>query len=305
LPEIRTELSPRRTVERLTRKLSKQNLQLSRASRGQLRQPTPLRSPSAAGVDVESPQLRRVRAWAEHEANAQQQQQQFLPSPSEYTTGPSWMPIPTLDAGEPIEVDEAYLEEKPDDRRLLDVRRLRRQASGQLRGSSTTRPINPRLEGLIATGTQCTVRSDPPSSPASSSLPTSLTMASLPPFIEADPDCAMPGPELEVDETEVGGISDLPQEMMDFAEGAMPLRYASAPGGIRKYTIGGVALRYRLSADAALRCQNVVRSRPRMRKRTKTRHGSNASSSAATSAIHSPVLSSASSPPMPVTHLSP
>lgn len=295
-PETRTDLSPRQTVERLTHKLSKQKLQLSRSSRGQLQQPTAaLLSPSAAGV--ENPQLHSFQAWAEREANAQQQHP--LPSPSGVYTSP-WMSIPTLDVGEPIEVDETYLE-KPDDRRLLDVRRPRRQTSGQLRGSSTVRPVNPRVEGLIATGTQCTVRSESPSSPASPSPAPNPAMVPQPPFIEADPDCAMPTP-LEVDDA--NGISDLPRDLMDFAEGGMPLRHASVPGGIRKYTVGGVALRYRLSADAALRCPNVVRSRPRMRKRTKTRHGSNASS-AVTSTVNSPVLSSTSSPPMPPTHLSP
>jgi hypothetical protein len=192
--------------------------------------------------------------------------------------------------GEPIEIDEAYAE-PPEDRRLLDVKRPRRQPSGQLR------PGDRRVEEMIANGEQCTVRGEPPPTPSASlAPPRTRPIAATPAFIEPDPDCAMPT-ELEFDAD--GGISELPR---DYEGSHTPLRYTTGPGGIRKYNVGGVALRYRLSADAALRCANVVRSRPRMRKRTKTRHGSGASS-AITSAVTSPAMSSAPSPPLPATHL--
>lgn len=205
-----------------------------------------------------------------------------------------WLSLPTHNVGEPIEIDEAYADptgaapEPPEDRRLLDVRRPRRQPSGQLR------PGDRRVEDMIANGDQCNVRSEPSMAPP----PLTRPVAATPAFIEPDPDCAMP--ELEFDDHHAdGGIPGLPRD----AEGStIALRYTSGPGGIRKYTVGGVALRYRLSADAALRCANVVRSRPRMRKRTKTRHGS-AASSAMTSAVTSPAMSSAPSPPLPATHL--
>lgn len=45
------------------------------------------------------------------------------------------------------------------------------------------------------------------------------------------------------------------------------MRRSILPGGAVRRTVSGVPLRYRLSADVALGCQNVVRSRPRMRKR--------------------------------------
>jgi hypothetical protein len=111
----------------------------------------------------------------------------------------------------------------------------------------------------------------------------------------------MPSPDLDADDADAGGVAEPPG---DLADEGISLRYASGPGGIRKYTVGGIALRYRLSADAALRCPNVVRSRPRMRRRHKTRHG-DAGSSAVTSAVTSPAMSSAGSPPLPPTRLPP
>jgi len=50
------------------------------------------------------------------------------------------------------------------------------------------------------------------------------------------------------------------------------LRRAGTPGGttIRR-TVDGIPLRYRLSSQAASRCPNLVKSRPRMRKRKEHR----------------------------------
>jgi hypothetical protein len=259
---------------------------------------------------VETPELRRFQAWAAHDTN--RQSQLHPPPPSDDRTNP-WLPIPTLDVGEPIEVDEAYVEpEEPEDRRLLDVRRPRRQTSGQLRAAA--RPVDQRLEGMIADGTQCNVRSEPRPMPTPTSMPaptptpgpTPMPAPSLPSsgfqladpgFIEPDPECPTASPGIEIDETDTGDMSAFRDELLALGDGStMPLRYASGPGGVRKYTVGGVALRYRLSADVAMRCSNVVRSRPRMRKRTKSRHGS-----ASTSAVTSPAMSSAQSPPLPPT----
>ncbi|KAH6649841.1 hypothetical protein F5144DRAFT_24019 [Chaetomium tenue] len=297
-------VSPGRTVERLARKLSKQDLQQRHQSRTrhrqrQTKQPTPLSPASTTSVQTQTPELRRFQAWTAHDANRQPQLPP-PPTPSEDHTIP-WLPIPALGVGEPIEIDEAYVEpEQPEDRRLLDVRRPRRQTSGQLRPSA--RPVDHRLEGMIADGEQCNVRSEPRSIPTPTPMPTpSLSRSGLqladPGFIEPDPECAAADPGIEIDETDPGDMSAFRDELLALAEGnTIPLRYAAGPGGVRKYTVGGVALRYRLSADVAMRCANVVRSRPRMRKRAKSRYGS-----ATTSAVTSPAMSSAQSPPLPPT----
>ncbi|KAK4148519.1 hypothetical protein C8A00DRAFT_38904 [Chaetomidium leptoderma] len=320
LPEtISSRLSPGRIVEKLARKLSKQNLRLSRSKHGQRQTqqpPTPgFPSSAAAKITVRPPELRRFHGWAAREALGQPQHQ-ALASPSGENSTPStpWLPLPTLDVGEPIEVDEAYMEqpdddsrindahvEKPDDRRLLDARRPRWQTNSQLRASSSTRPTDPRLASMIATGTQCNVRREsrlaPTPSPSplpSPSTATGVTVAAHPPYIEPDPDCAMPTPEIDPDDNDADArwSSVMSGGLLSLAEEGGSMRYSIGPGGIRKYTVNGVALRYRLSADAALRCPNVVRNRPRMRRRTKTRHGSTTSS-----AVTSPAMSAAPSPP--------
>lgn len=81
------------------------------------------------------------------------------------------------------------------------------------------------------------------------------------------------------------------------------MRRSMLPGGAVRRTVSGVPLRYRLSADVALGCQNVVRSRPRMRKRPtdnwqkRSRTESFVSnSSAAPSAAASPAVQPSDSP---------
>ncbi|AEO55978.1 hypothetical protein MYCTH_2300348 [Thermothelomyces thermophilus ATCC 42464] len=90
-------------------------------------------------------------------------------------------------------------------------------------------------------------------------------------------------------------MDDFHNELWALAESSsISLRYASAPGGIRKYTAGGISLRYQRATDAAMRATTVVRNRPRMRRRSKTRRGSTGSS-----AVQSPAMSSAASPQPP------
>ncbi|KAK4104330.1 hypothetical protein N658DRAFT_412018, partial [Parathielavia hyrcaniae] len=287
-------LSSERTVERLAHKLSEQKLQLGPPGHDQLRrQPTPPFSTSIPGLTA--PKMRSFHRWADSQASGQPRHH-FLDALSDDHTA-SWLPTSLHNSGEPIEVDEEY-QEKPsgDDRRLLDVRRPRRQPSGHLGASSGTRPVDPRLETMIASGTQCNVHSEPrPTSKPPRPTTSNATIAALPAFIEPDPDCAMPALEVDLDDADVGGVSGLPA---DLADEAISLRHASGPGGIRKYAVEGFALRYRLSADVALRCPNVVRSRPRMRRRHK-KAGENGESSAATSAVSSPAMSSAGSPCLP------
>ncbi|KXX81810.1 hypothetical protein MMYC01_202988 [Madurella mycetomatis] len=290
-PDTVGKSSPTRTVERLARKLSKQNLQLSHQKHGQLQtQPQPLSLPSPA-VLPNAPEPPSFREWAELEADGQPQQH-FAPPHSAGHITPWLLSVP--EPSEPIEVDESYLK-KPDEGRL-DVKQPRRRPSGYLRGGHVSkRPVDPRLEGMIANEMQCSVRAEPPAMPATStpSSPSTSTAGQTriiqAPFIEPDPDYVVPNNALEPDDDEDEGMVDILREDLGLAEGGIPLRAAIGPGGIRKHTVGGISLRYRLSVDAALRCANVVRSRPRMRKRAKNRHGST-TSSAATSVAPSPVI---------------
>ncbi|KAK4236428.1 hypothetical protein C8A03DRAFT_16934 [Achaetomium macrosporum] len=302
LSETSSNMSPGQTVERLARKLSKQCLQQGRSSDGEPQtQPTPL-SPYSV-EDLQNPGLTRISDCSDQDLRGQSLQ--HLPGgPSDAGYTIPWLPISDQVVGEPIEVDEAYCE-PADDRLLPDVKRSGRQPSSQLRGSSSTRPLDRRLEDMISSGTQCNVRSKLRSIPTPSRPTPRWAHPPEPGPIEADPDCAMPGPDLEVDDADGEGLSEAPGDLLAMAEGGVSLRYASGPGGIRKHMVGGIALQYRLSADAALRCRNVVRNRPRMRKRHKTRHGSSAASSAVTSAVNSPVMSSAPSPSLPPTQPQP
>ncbi|AEO62375.1 uncharacterized protein THITE_2106477 [Thermothielavioides terrestris NRRL 8126] len=311
-PETSGKLSPSRTVERLAHKLSRQSLQLGPSSDGQLQtQPTPLLLSPPDGL--QEPELFVFRDRAQRAVTDQSRPHPASAHTTEHNSSPSWLPpAPALDVGEPIVIDEAYAEQ-PDHPRLLELKQSQqRQTSGQLRGSSNARLVDQRLEDMVITGTQCNVRSEPgPSAPGTTTTTTTTTpsrppssypiMNAAPAFIELDPDCAMPTPDLEVDDTCAEGI-DIPDDLFSFspAEGSISLRSASRPGGIRKYTVGGVSLRYRLAADAALRCANVVRSRPRMRKRTgtKTRRDSAPSLSAVASAMSSPAVSVAPSSPL-------
>ncbi|KAK4178358.1 hypothetical protein QBC36DRAFT_106257 [Triangularia setosa] len=266
----------RSTVDKLARKLSKQNLQHnSRVHAQTSRQiaPSPLQSmpPVVPETPVIVPETSTVAFPAYLEVD-QQYQQPTPPQP------------PSVSRGTGIE--------KPEDKRL-EFKKLRRHASA--------RALEARLQAMIDSETQCNVRSEPlpPPPPTTTMVRPWLAQPPVgePVFIEVDPDCTMPtwDDTLEVDENDTG---DMPIEDL-----ATSSRHAHAPSGVRKHSIGGVALRYRLSVDAALRCQNVVRNRPRMRKRDKSRHGSTVSS-AMTSAISSPVIaptmpSSSSMPPPP------
>ncbi|KAK4121028.1 hypothetical protein N657DRAFT_578504 [Parathielavia appendiculata] len=297
LPEASAKLSPERAVERLAHRLSEQYLQLSSPCHDQLQhQPTPS-LPSSIPSLVTS-ELRAFHRWAESEVRGQRQHR-FLDAKSDDHTVP-WLPISRGGIGEPIEVDEAY-QEKLDGRRFLDVRRPRRQTSGQLGGSSSTRPVDRRLEAMIASGTQCNVHSEPRPTPNPSKPTSNIAIVAQPAFIEPDPDCAMPTLKVEVDDANAGGVLG---PLGDLADEGISLRYASGPGGVRKYTVEGFALRYRLSADVALRCANVVRSRPRMRRRHK-KANENTGSPAVMSAVSSPAMSSAESPSLPPARLPP
>ncbi|KAK4244929.1 hypothetical protein C7999DRAFT_16852 [Corynascus novoguineensis] len=291
LGEIGGALLSRRNGERLARKRSTQRLRLSRPKSGQLRKhvtPTATQTRASAASSVETPGLRTFKDWATHDANTQAQPQ--TPQHPETSRIPAPPPPPPWD--EPIEADEAQEEAvKPEDKRLTDVKRLRRRTSSLFRASS--RPFDPRLEDMITAGTQCNVRSEPRPTPTPSLAASDLVRAD-PDFIEPDPEFAPPSPDSDND---TGDMANFYNELRVLAESSnIPMRYTGGPEGVRKYTVGGVALRYRLSADAALRSANVVRSRPRMRKRSRTQHGSVISST-----VSSPSMSSAASSQLPPT----
>lgn len=119
-----------------------------------------------------------------------------------------------------------------------------------------------RILNMIKKSTQCHVYNAPlpdldsivkPSivSPGEESLPVSKPMMGV---IEADTSgisCAA----LEVDE-------NLDDSDLSWMNSIATLRDAANPGGIKKH-----GLRYRASHEAALKCSNLVHSRPRMRRR--------------------------------------
>ncbi|KAK4669257.1 uncharacterized protein QC763_201330 [Podospora pseudopauciseta] len=275
----------RSTVDRLARKLSKQNLQHSNRVNAQSSMPmAPSPLQSMPPVVPETPSIAAETFTTPFPAHVEVDQQYQQPTSSQPPT---------------ILPDTAA--EKPEDKRL-DFKELRRHASA--------RALQARLQAMIDNETQCNVRSEPmppppPPPPPAATIPRPWLAPPVgePVIIEVDPDCAMPNWDnsLEVDENDTSDIA---------LDGLVSsARHAHAPSGVRKQSIGGVALRYRLSVDAALRCQNVVRNRPRMRKRDKSRHGSTVSS-AMTSAISSPVVgptipSSSSMPPPPPPYTQP
>ncbi|KAK0719665.1 hypothetical protein B0H67DRAFT_551987 [Lasiosphaeris hirsuta] len=119
------------------------------------------------------------------------------------------------------------------------------------------------------------------------------TIVHLPPILEPDMDydpkqeLRLQDFDLEVDEAYGQGGPALTEEDVPW-ESFRSMRRVGMPGGIRR-SVGGIPLRYRLSADAAMSCQNLVRSRPRMRKRKRPRAES-FTSSGVTSAVSSPVI---------------
>ena len=163
-----------------------------------------------------------------------------LPSPPDTnrttsTSSSVTSPLSTL----PFSMDETDLTAQ-------DPKRLRRQLTTQFNNNpQNTRTIQTLVADMISTGDQCNVYSTTPSSPT---------------VMEPDNKTEMELTALEVDEAYVADGDD-----MSWMETLVSMRRASGPGGIRKHG----QLRYRTSADMALRCANVVRSVPRMRKRRK------------------------------------
>ena len=148
------------------------------------------------------------------------------------------------------------------------------------------------MDSMISTGDQCRVY-QPPLSAQRPSTPT---------YIEVDPRFLGNCPDLEIDTEDILGPAWL---------GEIPsLRRASGPGGIRK----SGAVPFPLSAEVALRCGNVVLSKPRMRRRKKTtrQHSTTSrgtslisASPAPSSPAYPPPSSDLPMPPSPATSLPP
>jgi hypothetical protein len=164
-------------------------------------------------------------------------------------------------------------------------------------------PPPPGLGSLDEGGDPMDMQYDPP--PRLDLVPKKIEPGSIPGVtrgmvcaIEADPAYTHGGSDPALDD-EAGLL-----------EHFRAMRRTMIPGGAVRRTVSGVPLRYRLSTDVALGCQNVVRSRPRMRKRPndnwqkRSRAESFVSSSSAVpSAVSSPAVQPSHpprpSPPMP------
>ncbi|KAK5657328.1 hypothetical protein OQA88_3392 [Cercophora sp. LCS_1] len=76
---------------------------------------------------------------------------------------------------------------------------------------------------------------------------------------------------LEVDEAYLNGPSTIDERDLEdeatLIERYRAMRRTATPGGTMRRNVDGVPLRFRLSADVALRCPNLVLSKPRMRRR--------------------------------------
>ncbi|RKU49714.1 hypothetical protein DL546_009876 [Coniochaeta pulveracea] len=181
----------------------------------------------------------------------------------------------------------------PTDRHRTNLR-LRRQQSSQFNNNpSNCRTIQDLVEGMIATGSQCNVQQALTVAALTPSPPLTRLEAVIEPQRVCDND---PGfRELEVDEAYLPGAPPVDQEKEELCliENMLSLRRAGGPVGIRKMG----PLQYRGSADSAFRCANVVRSRPRMRKR-KT-HGNSKTGSGRSSVVSSSISSPVIPPSLP------
>lgn len=249
------------SVESLAQELSRQNLQLDRANLEQLQ--LQLSSPS---LSPRPPYMSSIPLCPELEIDDEppprldsRSRRQALPALS--------LTMPPC----PMDLDQRPV--------APDMKRLSRQRSSQFNNDpNNSRTIQTLVEDMIASGSQCNVHraSQPPLTPTS---PNTLGPGD---GVKVDVDCM----HLQVDDAYANGLTlDAEKEEALLMKTMMSLRRAGAPSGVRKIGL----LQYRASADAAFNCVNVVRSRPRMRKRGRTHRGSKAYS-IISSAFSSPVI---------------
>ncbi|KAK4449099.1 hypothetical protein QBC34DRAFT_380581 [Podospora aff. communis PSN243] len=110
----------------------------------------------------------------------------------------------------------------------------------------------------------------------------------VPPFaINSFPSYIEPaGDPIDIDENYVAGTSTIEDEAA-LIESFRARRRAGTPGGSGRRNVDGIPLRFRLSSEAALRCQNLVLSKPRMRKRKKPRDRRDSTAPSETTTVYS------------------
>ncbi|KAK3403455.1 hypothetical protein B0T20DRAFT_26734 [Sordaria brevicollis] len=256
----------------------------------------------------------------QQEQPQEQQQQQPLSPPTAMSLVPdtaatststadlqSWAEVGSLEVDDGIEMDDAIDLDDADIKSLLppsysassitpstpnitfssssantSETRRQRPEKKQLKYNAQTqsRSIQALVEDMIETGTQCNVRSAPPLPAPSAPVLSSLD------DLKVDHGFDFASMELEVDERYRDGTVDVLEEERALLESIQVRRAGNVPAGIRKHTVEGtLPLRYQLSAEAAMRCATVVRSRPRMRRRKE--HGTGSVTSSVAYSTHS------------------
>lgn len=174
------------------------------------------------------------------------------PSMSASGTASTMSPVVASSSASPLEEDPVRSTPHP----RQDMQHLRRQMSSKFnKDPHNTRAIQTLVEGMVSTGTQCNVYTPPlePDTPIEADDPNNM-------------DYEMEVTSLEVDENP----GDDTEYQSPFIERFLSLRRASGTSGIRK---SGFPL-HPSSTDTALRCQHLVRNKPRMRKRSKLKRQS-------------------------------
>ncbi|KAL0465509.1 hypothetical protein QR685DRAFT_131360 [Neurospora intermedia] len=287
--------SARHVVDKLAHELSVQNLQRE-------------------ALQLEAKSLVQQQQQQQLSQEQEQQQQEPLSPPTAMslvpdpaTTTPadhqSWAGIGSLEVDDGIEMDDAFeLQDAnlqfllpPSFRKndysssarssipnassssssgnTLESRRQRpEKRQSEHKAHTQSRSIQALVEEMVETGTQCNVKSAPlpaPSAPVLSKLDD----------LNVDHGFDFASMELEVDERYRDGTVDVLEEEQALLESIQVRRAGSGSAGIRKHMVeGNLPLHYQLSAEAAMRCATVVRSRPRMRRRKEHGTGSVTSS---------------------------
>lgn len=228
----------RASVETLVRKLSRQNLQTSDAASVQRRaMPSPSVSPNIAAVPDRS-------------------LPQGSPSPKP-NNSPSRSPLAPLERsnlsaaqrpltpGSPIEVDESIGPAQSSDRE--------------------SRFCRPFCYRTIPNAMDLDQGEELEFGFTSLRLPEPIAP------VPAEKETMFPPGVLEVDEAYLGEPSTMDDRDLEdeatLIEKYRAMRRTATPGGTMRRNVDGVPLRFRSSADVALRCQNLVLSKPRMRRR--------------------------------------
>ncbi|TQN75303.1 hypothetical protein CSHISOI_00079 [Colletotrichum shisoi] len=167
-----------------------------------------------------------------------------------------------------LEVDEdcgmdLAIDDNKEHQPVADWKRARRQRYGRFVNNPTNaRAIEARVKDMISNESQCNIRLAPSLPSIPSKVPTYPCSRS--PQIEAgaSPSVDSLASGLEVDEG-FCGHDDEELALMQRTLAVDKDKLIGMSGALRKFG----PLRFRGSAETALRCQNIVRQRPRMRRR--------------------------------------